>query len=126
MRHSIGIALAAAALVSLGSTLAITRIPSRVAPIAAAVAEERFDAAWRDVMVPVTLKKADMEKSAFVDAPAKVTTERISPGAPASVPPVVVMVDEDKPAIRRRRYVDVCTRHGLRKITHGRRWRCRK
>ena len=122
MRHSLGIALAAAALVSLGSTLAITRIPSR----AAAVAEERFDAAWRDVMVPVTLKKADMEKSAFVDAPAKVVTERISPGAPASVPPVVVMADEDKPAIRRRRYVDVCTRHGLRKITHGKRWRCRK
>jgi hypothetical protein len=122
MRHSLGIALAAAALVSLGSTLAITRIPSR----AAAVAEERFDAAWRDVMVPVTLKKADMEKSAFVDAPAKVVTERISPGAPASVPPVVVMADEDKPAIRRRRYVDVCARHGMHKVTHGRRWRCRK
>jgi hypothetical protein len=126
MRHSLGIALAAAALVALGSTLAITRIPSRAAPIAAAVAEERFDAAWRDVIVPVTLKKADMEKSAFVDAPAKVTTERITPGAPASVPPVVVMADEDKPAIRRRRYVDVCARHGLRKITHGKRWRCRK
>jgi hypothetical protein len=126
MRHSIGIALAAAALVSLGSTLAITRIPSRAAPIAAAVAEERFDAAWRDVIVPVTLKKADMEKSAFADAPAKVITERISPGAPASVPPVVVMADEDKPAIRRRRYVDVCTRHGMHKVTHGKRWRCRK
>jgi hypothetical protein len=121
--------------------------------IAEAIAEERFDEAWIDVMRPLALKNADLERTAYtVSAESKpVVTERsgtanagrITPapdGAPASMPPVVVVQDEDEPPApwhRRQRasngtgkinMPNICTRHHMHKvmIRGGKSWRCRK
>ena len=48
-----------------------------------------------------------------------------------AVPPVILVQDDDKPPASHRRHHkehgDVCSRHGLRKVTthNGRSWRCR-
>ncbi|MEY9493712.1 hypothetical protein [Bradyrhizobium elkanii] len=54
--------------------------------------------------------------------------EHIAPDVPAHVPPVVMSLQPDKPVTKRGRHVErnICTRHGKRKVRHGRYgWRCR-
>ena len=91
----------------------------------AVASDERFDAAWIDTMKPLTLKKADMErvKAAATD-PRPVATERILVEQPSTIPPVV-MVEKHRHH-ERAAVSDVCVRHKLRKVTMGKKWRCRK
>ena len=103
------------------ASTAIVMIPAPPEP----KAETRFDETWSETVRVIGLGKADrltMESKPVV-------TERIvAVPAALNVPPVAMPVEADKPAVRRRRHVavDVCTRHGLRKVTYGKRWRCRK
>jgi hypothetical protein len=109
---------------------ATQRIPEPTDPIrvdpADPVMEAQFDRAWSDVMVPMALKKADMERVRTIPLAKPVTTERVVPDQP------VEEATEDTPAPRhRRRQKDghnVCTRHGMKKVVTrgGKSWRCRK
>jgi hypothetical protein len=118
---------ACVAMFTLLMVFAIQRIP---VPEPAAAAERRFDDAWQDTIRVIPLKKADRLQIASTEP--KPVTERIippAPDAPVSVPPVVVVQDDDKPpAARHRRQRDVCTKHGMHKVTirGGKSWRCRK
>jgi hypothetical protein len=109
---------------------AVQRIPVPAEPIRVEAPEERFDRAWSDVMVPVALKKADMERIRTIPLAKPVITERITP-APVATPPMEEALDAPAPTHRRRQVKtdrrDVCARHGQRKVMVGRyRWKCRK
>ena len=129
-------AAASVAMCALLLTLAAQRAP---APIAAVEQDEMFDAVWIDVMRPLALKNADLERTAYTvstESKPVVTEERIitpaPDAAPASMPPVVMVQDEEdeRPVSRHRRHhaQSICTRHNMRKVIvrGGKSWRCRK
>lgn len=119
------------AILTLLITFAMQRIPVPPDPIVMTTA---FDTAWIDVIKPLALTKAnkeqqirviDMIRSSSTES-IPVATERV---APSIVPPVVLVRDEDKPAMgRRRQQGDICGRWGMHKVMHngGKSWRCRK
>ncbi len=92
------------------------------------VADEMFDEVWLDLMKPLELKKASMERTAaFSTEPKPIKVERIVMDTPVIMPEV----NEDEvwpgtPTVKRES--NVCTRHHMRKVTthNGRSWRCRK
>ena len=126
--------LIAAAMVALLMTFATRRISEPSNPIALAAEPE---------LVRV-LKKSDRELIRNValarltyaaESKPAVDAVRIAPApddAPVSMPPVLLVQDEDKPLASRHRRQhakpdsNVCTRHHLRKVTIGRSWRCRR
>jgi hypothetical protein len=128
------LAAASVAMFTLLMVFAIQRIPVPAEPIvvAAVAAEQRFDAAWQDTVavIPPT-KKADRLQIASTEPK---VTERVppAPSAPVSMPPVILVQDEDKPPAsrhrRQRAESDVCAKHHLHKVATrgGRSWRCRK
>jgi hypothetical protein len=125
-----------AALVALLGVFAIPRGNSVQAPRE----PSRFDEAIADASIYAPTKKGDMavrvieiakpdlQQASFDPRPVK--TERVTPETPAQMPPIVRVEDDAKPV--RRRYAersrgrDVCASHGLRKVTIGKRWRCKK
>jgi len=122
----IAVTLAIATL--LATTLGLATM-TKPEPITEPTPEERFDDSWNDVLKVVALNKANMLKVAATTDPKPVVTERILPPSdtPAIVPPMIVL---SPPSKRSRRHVvaptkDICARHNLRKVTVGKRWRCR-
>jgi hypothetical protein len=115
MKH-LKLALGGAAAMS----LLLVFFASRDAPKPAS----KFDDAFSETN-PAILKKSDR----IIPLSKPIVTERVIPDPPESVPPVV---ERPKPVPRedtekRRRHVsNVCERHGMRKVTIGRRWRCRR
>ena len=138
--------LGGAAIFALMMVFAIQRLPGETIPPPAPVpvqAEARFDAAWSDSFQTAVAKKQDKVRQiemAVATDPKLIPTERIMPDAPAKVPPVVlVKEEEERPAVRHRRHhrirvasVDtesnVCVRHKMHKVytRGGKSWRCRK
>jgi hypothetical protein len=122
-----------AVLLSGSVVLAIQQIPTPAVPIKVEMPEERFDLAWSDVMVPMALKKADMDRVRTIPLAKPVVTERVVPD-PVATPPVEEALDAPAPRHRRRQVKterterrDVCARHGQRKVMVGKyRWKCRK
>lgn len=125
--------------------------PASASASGARAGEQRFDVAWQDTVAVIPpsavaslwrdgslrfgeagppLKKADRLQIASVEP--KPVTERMppAPNAPVSVPPVILVQDEDKPLAsrHRRRHAagNVCTRHNMRKVIVRKSWRCRK
>lgn len=92
---------------------------------------ESFDNVWNGMQLP----EHPIRVIPLIESKS-VRTERIVPvpivdAAPVDVPSVAVSLDEDKPAVRRRRHVvvrrDICGRHNMRKQMIGRyKWRCRR
>jgi hypothetical protein len=123
-------AAAGAAMLTLLMVFALQRAPAPASASAsqARAGEHRFDAAWRDTVAVIPpLKKADRLQ---VTSTEPKVTERVPPAPDAlvSVPPVILVQDEE-PALRHRRAErNVCSRHGMRKVvTHGgRSWRCKR
>ena len=118
-----------AGMMSLLMVFAMTRIPvpEKSIVINEVKAQDKFDEAWIDTMKPLVLKSADMEKHVSTD-PRPIQTERILTEPVAAPPPIppVIMVDEVRPSRKRHEHSDVCVRHGMHKVTIGRRWRCHR
>lgn len=109
-----------------GIAAAVVSMRNEPASVMAKTEASEFDARWDDATV---LKKQDRLPLLARPMPEPNPVELV-PDVPTRVPPVVMLLDEDKPAIRRGRHVarDICTRHGKRKIAirGGRSWRCRQ
>jgi hypothetical protein len=134
MKQFYKIGLGGAAVMALAITFAIGRT-SPAAPV---------DPYANDFTNPITQQWADRFEAAVrekyniaaaQDLPRVVPVERIVPDAPAKVPPVL-LIDEDaerpaaprkKRSLERRAEVNICTRHGKKKveINGGKSWRCR-
>lgn len=113
------IAMAMAAMIALLDVFALQRIPIDP-PIVVAVAAEPDE---------IPLKKTDRLTVATASKPVADATRTYAPEAPASMPPVLLVSDDDKPAPRHRRQQagDLCTKHHMHKVwINGNRWRCRK
>jgi len=117
------IAMAFAAMIALLMVFAMQRIPIDP-PIVVAVAAEPIE---------IPLKKADRLTVATESKPVADAARIVPPapdGAPASMPPVLLVADEDKPALQHRRQhaeTNICTKHHMHKVwINGNRWRCRK
>jgi hypothetical protein len=109
-------------------TFAMSRIPEGVVDVVETPRQDQFDTAWLDVMKPLALKKGDLERQRVVDEPKVVATVPVPVDAveeePAQVPPTVRKT-KAVPVVNHR-HSDICQRHNMRKVTIGKRWRCRK
>jgi hypothetical protein len=128
------------ALVALASVLIVTRVPGGKAKVVEPP-ETRFDVAWADGFQ--TAVKAKTDREPLRNEPVTERTVRTIPIVVPPPPEVVAAVElPDTPpsatpeaTSRRPKYHriarsrgDVCTRHGMRKVTTrgGKSWRCRK
>jgi len=112
-------------------TFALTRTPDNIRVSVASSQENQFDDAWTDIMKPLALKKGDLERQRVAVPEPKVV---------ATVPVPVDAVEESEPIApaltvgkkvkampaKQRGHSDICQRHNMRKVTIGKRWRCRK
>ena len=99
----------------------------RIVPEPTSAREAQFDESWEDVMQVFPLAKKTDPLRTIATESKPVVTERIVPDAPAKVPPVLALPEEDKPVVKRRRHArDVCRGKGKRYTHGGRSWRCRR
>jgi uncharacterized protein YwlG (UPF0340 family) len=118
-------ALGGVAALTLVVTIAIGRWSSSV--VAAEPDQAPFDETWRDAAMPLAFKSAELANNIIVTditVPKIVQVETVK-----MVPEIVALPDssEGKPVAKRKlQYVerDVCTRHGMHKVTYGKRWKC--
>jgi type IV secretory pathway protease TraF len=75
----------------------------------------------------VNSKEDEVKADAFIkyglariDVPKPIEVERVV----LVIPPETVPVPVPKPVMKKAES-NVCTRHGMRKVTYGRRWKCR-
>ena len=121
------LAIAAAMVV----TIKVRRTPAPA--VKAAELEAKFDSAWADSFQTAVAKQQDRIRVIELAStePKPVVTERVvPPDTPVTAPPVLV-VQEDKPVPRHRRFAearDVCARHNMHRVTThgGKSWRCRR
>jgi len=114
MRNS-GVVFGASALFSLMIVFA-TR--SEEPPIVAAVEEsDQFADIWREAAVNTALKSASLR---VPNEPKVVQTEVV-------LPPIIATPEEITPKLKKKLILkqDICERHGMKRVEHGRRWRCK-
>ena len=121
--------LVAAAIATVGTIMAVKAArekPPAIAEFAQLIpAPAHFEERW--LPEPTTLKKQD--RLPLLARSESSPVEHIAPDVPARVPSVAMSLQQDKLVTKRGRHVarNVCTRHGMRKVKHGRYgWRCRK
>jgi len=85
---------------------------------------QRFDAVWTEIL---PLKKMDRLPIAY-EEPRIIQVERvvIPSDVPRSVPPIVMAVSPPSAKHKRHAESNVCTRHKMRKVQHGKSWRCKR
>ena len=128
MKRFFRIGLGGACALALVVTFAVGRSEP---PVVAATDQPAFNEMWLGDVKGMELRNADVRSRmqiAAAEPPKFISTERIAPDAPVSVPPIVMLV-KDKPTAKHGRHVkkrDICERHGKRKVKSGRYgWRCR-
>jgi hypothetical protein len=121
----IAAAMALAGIVA--GALAGGRQPVASAPVAA---KPEFGSRWESLSADEEplLKKSDRLALADANA-APIRSERVVPSPSPAKPLIMVQTaDDERPVSPRHRRLDVCERHGMRRVvTHGgRSWRCRR
>jgi type IV secretory pathway protease TraF len=79
----------------------------------------------------VSSKEDEVKADAFIryglariDVPKPIEIERVV----LVIPPETVPMPAPKPAVKSEKKIEsnVCTRHGMRKVSYGKRWRCKR
>ncbi len=130
MTHTTMLATCAAITVA-GALLAVA-LPTPSDPIVL----NKFDDTWKETMVPLGFKQAQLNKPAQPPEPTPVRVIPIIPTTNSKAPEVPVtpeVTEEPTPAVRvAKRYGsrtearDICRGKGKRYTHNGRSWRCRR
>ncbi|HET9538085.1 MAG TPA: hypothetical protein VFP43_22520 [Mesorhizobium sp.] len=130
MKQFLKIALGGACALALVMTFAIGRTTPPPAPVVAAD-PPGFAETWNDSVKVVELKTADMKhayRQIDLSKTQEITTERITPDAPAKVPPIIphITVAKVQP-VESKPERNICTRHRMQKVWVSKyKWRCKK
>ena len=117
MRNS-AVVFGASALFALMVTFAArTDVPQTVAATVSADEGDQFADIWREAAVNTALKSASLR---VPNEPKVVQTEVV-------LPPIIATPEEITPKLKKKLILkqDICERHGMKRVEHGKRWRCK-
>ena len=92
-------------------------VPQTVAATVSVGEDDSFYDIWREAAVNTALKSASLR---VPNEPKVVQTEVV-------LPPIIATPEEITPKLKKKLILkqDICERHGMKRVEHGKRWRCK-